>query len=147
MDEIGTDPELATLMFEAETFHQWVEDSFFGQNSWAAPALGYVAPPMDGVWATAPYLHNGSIPTIEALLNSHTRPDCWTWSYDSTDYNTQTLGWNFQESHCHKDELNANQRAFIYDSSNSGYGNQGHLFGDHLSETDRSAVIEYLKTL
>jgi hypothetical protein len=35
-----------------------------------------VAPPLDGIWATAPFLHNGSVPTLEELLDSRTRaPD------------------------------------------------------------------------
>ena len=34
-------------------------------------------PPLDGVWATAPYLHNGSVPTLEAVLKSSDRPALW----------------------------------------------------------------------
>ena len=101
LDEIGVDDQMAIRMFEADLFHDWVDRSFFGTESVATPELGYVAPPLDGVWATAPYLHNGSVPTLEALLDSSLRPQCWTWSYDSTDYNQETLGWNFEASECH----------------------------------------------
>ena len=34
------------------------------------PFDGYIAPPLDGIWITAPYLHNGSVPDLETLLNS-----------------------------------------------------------------------------
>ncbi len=40
--------------------------------------VGYQAPPLDGIWATAPYLHNGSVPTLHALLLSSTRPARFT---------------------------------------------------------------------
>ncbi|MFT5576819.1 MAG: hypothetical protein ACI89D_002348 [Bermanella sp.] len=40
-------------------------------------ALGYAAPPLYGVWATAPYFHNGSVPTVETVLNTAARPAVW----------------------------------------------------------------------
>ena len=40
--------------------------------------VGYQAPPLDGIWASAPYLHNGSVPTLHALLESSTRPSRFT---------------------------------------------------------------------
>ena len=42
---------------------------------------GYQAPPLDGVWATAPYFHNGSVPTLAGVLNSKARPKVFTRSY------------------------------------------------------------------
>jgi len=147
LDEIGVDEEMAVGMYEADLFHNWIERSFFGETSIATPELGYVAPPLDAVWATAPYLHNGSVPTIEALLDSSKRPTCWTWSYDSTDYNQDTLGWNFQTTDCHDEITEPDDRSQVYDTHHRGYGNQGHTFGDHLSAAERSAILEYLKTL
>jgi cytochrome c peroxidase len=38
---------------------------------------GYVAPPLDGVWASAPYFHNGSVPTLWHVLNPAKRPAVW----------------------------------------------------------------------
>ena len=134
-------------MYDAGVFHEWISDSFYGQESWAQPAMGYVAPPLDGIWATAPYLHNGSVPTLDALLNSESRPDCWTWSYDSSDYDTTAVGWNWEASGCHAQIPNAAQRALVYDSTQPSYGNQGHTFGDAFSDEERAAVIAYLKTL
>ncbi len=149
LDEIGTDPELARQGFEdAGRFIRWYNQSFFGELARAAPALGYIAPPLDGVWATAPYLHNGSVPSIEALLDSDRRPTYWTRSFDSMDYNSQSLGWNFTVLEHGKDGAeNWEEQKRIYDTTLSGYSNQGHTFGDVLSDDERTAVLEYIKTL
>ena len=44
-------------------------------------------------------------------------------------------------------QRDAELRKLVYDTTLPGYGNQGHTFGDHLSDQDRRAVLEYLKTL
>ena len=149
LDEIGTDPELGKQAFEdADRFIRWYNQSFFGELARAAPALGYIAPPLDGVWATAPYLHNGSIPTIEVLLDSDQRPTYWTRSFDSKDYDPQSLGWNFTALEYGKDgAADWEEEKRIYDTTLTGYSNQGHTFGDVLNDDERTAVLEYLKTL
>ncbi|MGB1580176.1 MAG: hypothetical protein ACPHER_01565, partial [Nevskiales bacterium] len=48
-----------------------------GVCGWQKEVIGYQAPPLYGTWATAPYLHNGSVPTIEQLLDSSKRPNIW----------------------------------------------------------------------
>src|SRR5262245_34530013 len=59
------------------------------------PTAGYQAPPLDGVWATAPYFHNGSAPTVYHVLNSKARPKVFTRSYRTglEDYDAERLGW------------------------------------------------------
>jgi hypothetical protein len=103
--------------------------------------MGYVAPPLDGIWATAPYFHNGSVPTIEAVLDSSKRPTYWTRSFQSTDYDQAAVGWMFTAV---QPDPTMNR---IYDTTQLGYGNGGHLYGDALDDADRTAVLEYLKTL
>jgi mono/diheme cytochrome c family protein len=147
LDVIGTDPELAIMMFNAKVFHEWFESSYYGKDSDSTPSLGYSAPPLDAVWATAPYLHNSSVPTIAALLESSTRPTCWKRSYDSTDYNTTLLGYNYEESDCHMDVTDSDERKYIFDATLYSYSNDGHYFGDVLSPEERTAVLEYIKTL
>ncbi|MEE9374107.1 MAG: hypothetical protein V3V00_13730, partial [Saprospiraceae bacterium] len=93
-----------------------------------------------GVWATAPYLHNGSVPTIKLLLDSPSRPKFWKKSNGSKGYDYEFLGWKYEEND-HKENKNT------YDTTLEGYGNQGHYFGDKLSVGERMAIIEYLKTL
>ena len=48
---------------------------------------GYAAAPLDGVWLRAPYLHNGSVPTLRDLLNAPAeRPTSFYRGYDVYDY-------------------------------------------------------------
>jgi hypothetical protein len=146
---IGTDPMLATGAAQfSDRFLDWFNSSFFGEVAWLAPEAGYMAPPLDGVWASAPYFHNGSVPTVAAVLDSGARPQYWTRSFDSTDYDQAALGWNITDpGHGHADEPSDDKRKRIYDTTLPGHTNTGHPFGDALSADDRRAVIEYLKTL
>jgi hypothetical protein len=124
-------------------FIDWFNKSWFSQGSNAArlvPANGYVAPPLDGVWITAPYLHNGSVPNIEAVLNSKLRPVYWERDFNKPVYDYEKIGWVYEE----KTKPTAKK---TYNTQLPGYGNHGHYFGDHLSSQERKAVIEYLKTL
>jgi hypothetical protein len=110
---------------------------------------GYQAPPLDGVWATAPYFHNGSVPTLYHVLNSKTRPRIFTRSFQTNeaDYDKKQVGWQVRIL----DETPKNGTVFdrrkIYDTTQPGRGNMGHTFGDDLTDEQRWAVIEYLKTL
>jgi hypothetical protein len=147
--EIGTDPVLASGTSEfAQPFTDWYQKSFFGDLARLEPKQGYVAPPLDGIWATAPYLHNGSVPTIAALLDSTQRPKYWTRTFVSTDYDQAGLGFNVRVlDHGKKAETDPGTQRDLYDTTSLGYSNAGHTFGDALSPYDRAAVIEYLKTL
>ena len=141
LDYVGTDGTLALGASQfADRFLAWFAESFYGEVSRLEPQVGYVAPPLDGIWATAPYFHNGSVPTVEALLDSTRRPAIWTRSFESTDYDQSALGWNHTA-------LDAPAGIMSYDTSRLGYGNGGHTFGDALSDEERRAIIEYLKTL
>jgi len=149
IEDIGTDAIMASgASGYAGPYVEWFNNSFYGENAYLAPLEGYVAPPLDGIWATAPYLHNGSVPNIEQLLNSMERPRYWSRSYQNTDYNLETLGWNFSvESLGHADITSAEDKKKVYDTTLMGYSNQGHTYGDSLSTEERTALIEYLKTL
>jgi hypothetical protein len=111
---------------------------------------GYQAPPLDGLWATAPYFHNGSVPTVYHVLNSKARPKRFTRSYrtGTEEYDAMKLGWKVQVVERGADPaLPAYERRKVYDTTQPGRGNGGHTFGDAFSEEERRAVIEYLKTL
>jgi hypothetical protein len=156
LEEIGTD---ATRYHGiSQKFYAYYNRSWFGQENhgWltddfkARPPIGYQAPPLDGIWATAPYLHNGSVPTVYHLLNSTTRPKRFTRSYrtDASAYDTQRLGWKVEAVDSPADASLPNiERRKVYDTTQTGRHNTGHTFGDDLSEPERMAVIEYLKTL
>jgi mono/diheme cytochrome c family protein len=112
--------------------------------------VGYQAPPLDGIWATAPYFHNGSVPTVYHVLNSKARPKIFTRSFETgeKDYDQAKLGWKIQVLREGPDpKLPAYERRKVYDTTQPGRGNGGHTFGDHLDDAQRRAVIEYLKTL
>lgn len=148
--EIGTDPEIVnfTTGGAGERFIRWFESSFYGELSDIAPAPGYVAPPLDGIWATAPFLHNGSVPDIATVLNSSERPKFWKRDLSQNEFNQENLGWNFIALEYGKsDEMNPTQKKWVYDTTEVGYSNQGHTFGDVLTKEQRIAILEYLKTL
>ncbi len=141
LDVIKTDRLYADYIRQSGIV-EWYNRSWFATSyprSWFEPTDGYVAPPLDGIWATAPYLHNGSVPTVYELLKSGSRPDRWTRMGNSRDYDWEKLGW-------HYDPVPANKQ-WTFDTTVPGYGNGGHTFGDRLTEEERMAVIEYLKTL
>lgn len=140
---IGTDPLLAQSYQVYPEYHTWYNASWYAQGPHKAellPTDGYIAPPLDGVWATAPYLHNGSVPTLDDLLNSPQRPIYWKRSFDNRDYDPDKLGWRYVA------ETSKTDRE-TYDTTLPGYGNGGHTFGDKLSAPERRAVLEYLKGL
>jgi hypothetical protein len=132
-------------------FGEAYNKSWFAGDYKARESEGYQAPPLDGIWATAPYLHNGSVPTVYHLLNSKTRPKVFTRSYrtDRSAYDAKKLGWKVRVLDQAPDptKVSGNDLRKVYDTAKPGRGNKGHTFGDKLSEEERMAVIEYLKTL
>ncbi len=152
LDVIGTDPVVAELgVVHAPELVDWYNASFYGAITRMVPDdpfPGYMPPPLDGIWATAPFLHNGSVPTIELVLNSTARPRYWKRvDLDTTNYDEEALGWPFVELSYGQDEADDEERRFIYDTTYWSQSNRGHTFGDHLNDEGRRAVLEYLKTL
>jgi mono/diheme cytochrome c family protein len=139
---IQTDSMLFKSNYQNPQFINWFNNSWFAKSEHPArlePFNGYIAPPLDGIWATSPYLHNGSVPTLEGVLNSKIRPAYWQRNFDDPDYDYTNLSWQFTNADA--------PGAGIYNTSLPGYGNYGHYFGDKLNDKQRKAVIEYLKTL
>ncbi len=142
LEVIKTDPMYAYYA-NASGIADWYNNSWFAVSeprSWFDMTPGYIAPPLDGIWATAPYLHNGSVPTLEDLLDSSQRPKYWQRSGDSMDYDHEKVGWHYVR----KKKPNGK---WTYDTTLPAYSNAGHYFGDSLSREERKAVIEYLKGL
>jgi hypothetical protein len=161
---------------------------------------GYLAPSLQGIWSTAPYMHSGSVPTIGQLLDSSKRAKIWqrklttigpVTGFDqsfATGYDFDQIGWKSDEIKCEdhasdpflgcnpdpsgtaraplgtilQDLLHGTLYAsglvqsqyvanpdlrFIYDSRHASMGNQGHEFTDVLTDSERKAILEYLKTL
>jgi len=154
--EIGTDPSRHRGIEPA--FGKEYSESWFGQekSGWfmsGSPLRmtpGYQAPPLDGVWATAPYLHNGSLPTLQDVLNSKARPTIFTRSFktDEEAYDKTKVGWKVTVLEKPADPtLPPIARRKVYDTTQPGRSNAGHTYGDHLTDAERAEVMEYLKTL
>ena len=109
----------------------------------ADPLLGYRARPLTGIWATAPYLHNGSVPTLyDLLLPPAQRPA--TFFVGSRSYDPVKVGYVTTASADNGFQFVTRDAAGpVVGNSNAGhdYGNSG------FSEADRLALVEYLKTL
>jgi mono/diheme cytochrome c family protein len=168
--------------------------------------FGYLAPPLHGIWASAPYFHNGSVPDVWGVLKPEERPPIWrrvstppradqqgmvVMGFD-TDfgraYDQQRLGWRYDRLQCGQpgllpllncspvsaespsllqtllsglygsnpllwylglppvnDQQLENRK--IYNTFDYGQGRQGHEFTSVLTDAERRALLEYLKTL
>lgn len=99
---------------------------------------GYVAAPLAGVWLRAPYLHNGSVPSLADLLSPEAeRPAVFHRGYDV--YDPDEVGFVSSGP--------AAERGFRFDTTLPGNGNRGHTYGTTLSADEKKALIEYLKTM
>ncbi len=135
VEMVGTDPSLAENPWPNADAVAWFKSSYYGKRARLEPARGYVAPPLDGIWATAPFFHNGSVPTLEAVIDPSKRPSSWSMSFDETNFDPRAAGWSTAGG------------GPAYDTTQPGLSNQGHKFGEALSSDERLAVLEYLKTL
>ena len=150
LDEVGTDRARAIGLSRKLVEHY--NTTWLAEGSPSDVEMrGYQAPPLDGIWATAPYLHNGSVPTLYALLKSTERPRIYRRP-DSTGfehYDHAAVGWKATPLPALPDlgKLTPFEARFYFDSSRFGLGNGGHTYGDRLTEEARLDLIEYLKTL
>jgi hypothetical protein len=101
--------------------------------------FGYCSPPLDGLWLRAPYLHNGSVANLRELLEPEAkRMKVFYRGYDV--YDPVTVGFVATGPE-------AERVGWKQDASERGNGNHGHTYGTELSAEEKSALIEYLKTL
>jgi hypothetical protein len=101
------------------------------------PSGPYAARPLYGIWAAAPYLHNGSVPTLyHLLLPPDQRPK--TFALGARDYDPVKVGF-VVSTDCSPTDC-------LVDTTRTGDGNGGHIWGIDLTESDRVALLEYLKT-
>jgi hypothetical protein len=99
---------------------------------------GYANHPLDGIWARAPYLHNGSVPTLRDLLEPpERRPQTFYRGYDVFDQQNVGFVTDVPEAD--------GRRFFQYDTTVPGNGNGGHVYGTTLPDDEKAAIVEYLK--
>ncbi len=161
LEEVRTDPERTNA---------WTRQAADGANAIVAgfgiqrtpmskpPKPGYTAMQMDGLWLRAPYLHNGSVPTLRALLEPPAcRPAVFFRGYDVLD--REHVG--FVSMRCGEPPLPVAPgcslfpvqsgcmpvgKGWRYDTTERGNGNGGHTYGTELSEVEKQALVAFLKT-
>lgn len=149
LDRVGTDRKRAEGI--SRKFVEHYNASWFGEDHQVdAEMIGYQAPPLRGIWATAPYFHNGVVPTLYHVLNSSSRPDRFRRPESTAfeQYDTKRVGWLFETVNGPiPNDSHPFDARFTVDTSRFGLDHGGHTFGDALSEPERFDLIEYLKTL
>jgi mono/diheme cytochrome c family protein len=136
--EIATDPErLDSFTAELAKGMNTIGEGKPWRFSHFRKTDGYANMPLDGIWLRAPYLHNGSVPTLRALLFPEERPAEFYRGYDLYDW--KNLG--FVSS-----GPEAERQGIRYSTKDRGNGNGGHLYGAKLDPETKNALLEYLKT-
>lgn len=137
--EIGTDrerldsftPELARAMNTIGRGRPW-QFSHFRKTD------GYANMPLDGIWLRAPYLHNGSVPTLRALLSPPAdRPPVFYRAYDVYDW--VDVGFVAQGP-------DAEREGVRFSTAERGNSSAGHTYGTALDTASKDALLEFLKT-
>jgi mono/diheme cytochrome c family protein len=147
----GLDPLInavvgSLLMHKLETLEAFAEE----YATWTPPpetgAAGYKGRPLNGIWATAPYLHNGSVPNLyELLLPVEQRSK--TFTLGSREYDPVRVGYAMDQP-----KQADGYTPFTFDTSIKGNWNKGHEFlttqdGTLFTEEQRMQLVEYMKTL
>jgi len=138
--EVGTDPNRLnayTYVFSLNQYQLYPDTKFHFTHF--QKTGGYANQPLDGIWARAPYLHNGSVPTLRDLLDPpEARPKGFFRGYDVFDQKKVGFLTNVAK---------ANGMQFTwFDTGQPANGNGGHLYGVGLSPGDKDAIVEYMKT-
>jgi len=139
IDEIGTDRHRLDMWTKraAATYNKFAKDYPWRFRGFRK-TNGYVAVPLDGLWLRAPYLHNGSVPSLRDLLEPPPlRPKLFYRGYDV--YDPEKVGFQSQGP----DAVREGSR---YDTSLPGNGNFGHAYGTDLPPQEKADLVEYLKT-
>lgn len=127
-----------------------IDRSAYGRHMSSARTGGYVAPLLSGLWATAPYLHNGSVPTLWTLLTPSERPARFLVGGHALDYRQVGIAgapwsddtWRYPPGYV------PFAIPELYDTRAPGLSNRGHERPSlGMSDAEKWALIEYLKTL
>lgn len=138
--EVGTDPHRANMFTEklAGDFNKFLAEleaaGYQPPKEFGVRSTGkYWAASLDGVWARVPYLHNGSVRTMQELLTPPAQR-AKSFHRGSQEYDATQMGYT-------------DAGAYVLDTSTSGNSNVGHDYGTALTADEKRDLIEYLKTL
>ncbi len=142
--EIGTDDNRLKMWTQAATdaYNKYDDEkgrwNFENFNNIEA----YLAQPLAGVWLAGPYLHNGSVPTLDDLLKPPAqRPRSFVRGFEEIDL----VRGGYAAPLC--DPASYQGPGFCYDTAQQGNKPDGHNYGTGLSEAERRALVHYLLTL
>jgi len=120
--------------------------SRYGKDPVILDPKGYVAPPLNGIWASAPYFHNGTVPTLWHVQHPEKRPVVWKRTAEGYDRNR--VGLEVSElDKLPKEVTLGSERRTYFNTRRRGKSAAGHRFPDVLNEAEKRAVLEYLKGL
>jgi hypothetical protein len=139
VEEVGTDRHRLDMWTPAspEAYNRFA-DGYEWDFRGFRKTSGYVAQPLDGVWLRAPFLHNGSVPSLQELLEPQTgRRATFYRGYNV--YDPARVGFVSDGA--------ATRAGVPYDTTVPGNGNAGHVYGVTLTPAQKQALLEYLKTL
>ena len=141
IEEIGTDRgRLDSFTYEFASNMNLLYAGYPWRFAHFRKTNGYANMPLDGVWLRAPYLHNGSVPTLRDLLDPPAeRPNAFYRGYDVYDRKKGGFVSNVAEEN--------GKRYFLYDTALPGNANGGHLYGTQFSASEKDALVEYMKKL
>ncbi|MDF7801850.1 hypothetical protein P4C99_20395 [Pontiellaceae bacterium B1224] len=162
---VGTVVDIAEIKTDPNRLHSYTEFLRETQLAYTAgypwqfthfkKTNGYANHPLDGIWARAPYLHNGSVPTLRDLLEpEEERPQVFTRG--AIQFDQARVGFVYETLVPDDDGYRTESGAaytgplWVFDTREIGNSNQGHTgpeCGTQLSDADKDALIEYLKTL
>ena len=144
IDAIGTDRHRLDSYTYDVAVNQNMIFAGYGEERFShfRKTFGYANSPLDGTWLRAPYLHNGSVPTLRDLLEvSAKRPAKFYRGYDV--YDQKKVGFVYDVAE------EKGRKYFQYDTDEPGNSNKGHegkRYGTELSAAEKDALVEYLKT-
>ncbi len=128
-----------------------VDQTDHGRSILDAAVTGVIAaPPLSGVWSSAPYLTNGSIPTLRHLLEPATRPQRFMTGGHRLDLSRVGIAGDLAAdgTWTYASDYRAYSKPVVTDTRNPGYSNRGHdRQVQGLSDQDRTDLLEYLKLL
>ncbi len=146
--DVGTDR--ARIELTGGDIADAINASIYGPYIQGRAATEYTAPPLAGLWSSAPYLHNGSVPTLQALMYPEARPVKFRVGGHSLDLEKVGIAgdvgpdgvWRYPE------DTSPWMPSEEVDTTAFGLGNQGHEseFAP-LDDRQKRALLEYLKLL
>ncbi|WP_224245598.1 c-type cytochrome [Hyalangium gracile] len=143
--EVGTDSHRMEMWTPqaAQAYNQYTSGYAWALSSFRKEP-GYLAAPLKGLWLRAPYLHNGSVPTLKDLLEPvSNRPTAFFRGNDV--YDPERVGFVTDRPRVVRGGVAF--PLFRYDTAVPGNGNQGHLYGVELPPDAKRALLEFLKSL